>query len=196
MRISVTHAVRLLPLLAVLPLLQGCDQKQPKQQTQTLAPPIVDTPPPKPATVSTADLPPPVVGPTQPAQPDPNAAANTPPPPPKKPVHHKKPATPPATQPTQEAANTPPAGSSSVSAIGELSSGASGDARSQAEEAINSTEKGLNTITRTLSDSETKTAAQIREFLKQARAALTTGDVDGALTLTKKAKVLLAELNQ
>jgi hypothetical protein len=83
-----------------------------------------------------------------------------------------------------------------VSAIGELSSGASGDARSQAEEAINSTEKGLNSITRTLSDSEAKTAVQIHEFLKQARAALNTGDVDGALTLTKKAKVLLAELNQ
>ena len=196
MRISVTHAVRLLPLLAVLPLLQGCNQKQPKQQPQTLAPPIVDAPPDKPATVSTADLPPPVVGTPQPTQPDPNAAANQPPPPPKKPVRHKKPATPPATQPAQDAANTPPAGSPSVSAIGELSSGASGDARSQAEEAINSTEKGLNAITRTLSDSETKTAAQIREFLKQARAALTTGDVDGALTLTKKAKVLLAELNQ
>jgi hypothetical protein len=111
-------------------------------------------------------------------------------------VHHKKPATTPA-QPAQDAANTPPAGSSpSVSAIGELSSGASGDARSQAEDAINSTEKGLNGITRPLSDTETTTATQIREFLKQARAALTTGDVDGALTLTKKAKVLLAELEK
>jgi hypothetical protein len=196
MRISVTHAVRLLPLLAVLPLLQGCNQKQPKQQPQTLAPPIVDAPPAKPATVSPADLPPPVVGTPQQAQPDPNAAANQPAPTPKKPVHHKKPATPPATQPTQDATNTPPAGSPSVSAIGELSSGASGDARSQADEAINSTEKGLSAITRTLSDPETKTAAQIREFLKQARAALTTGDVDGALILNKKAKVLLAELNQ
>ena len=196
MRISVTHAVRLLPLLAVLPLLQGCTQKQPKAQPQTLAPPIVDAPPDKPAAVSTADLPPPVVGTPQPAQPDPNAAANQPPPAQKKPVHRKKPATPPVTQPAQNAANTPPAGSPSVSAIGELSSGASGDARSQAEEAINGTEKGLNAITRTLSDSETKTSAQIREFLKQARAALTTGDVDGALILNKKAKVLLAELNQ
>ena len=195
MRISVTHAVRLLPLLAVLPLLQGCTQKQPKPQPQVLAPPILDVPPDKPAAVSTADLPPPVVGTPPPAQPDPNAAASQPPPPPKKPVHRKKPATTPA-QPAQDAANTPPAGSPSVSAIGELSSGASGDARSQADEAINSTEKGLNAITRTLSDSESKTAAQIREFLKQARAALTTGDVDGALTLTKKAKVLLAELNQ
>ena len=33
-----------------------------------------------------------------------------------------------------------------------------------------------------------KTAAQIREFLKQARQALTSGDVDGAHTLAVKAK--------
>jgi type IV secretory pathway VirB10-like protein len=196
MRISVTHAVRLLPLLVVLPLLQGCDQKEQKTQTQALAPPIVDTPPPKPATVSTADLPPPVVGPAQPAQPSTTTAANQPPPAPKKPVHKPKKPAPAATQTTQEAANTQATPPSSVSAIGELSSGASGDVRSQAEEGINSTEKGLNAITRSLSDSETKTAAQIREFLKQAREALTTGDVDGAVTLTKKAKVLLAELNQ
>jgi type IV secretory pathway VirB10-like protein len=195
MRISVTHALRLTVLLAAFPLLQGCDQKTPKSQPQALAPPIVDTPPPKPATVSTADLPPPVVGPAQPAQPA-TTAASQPPPAPKKPARKPKKPTPAAAQPTQEAANTPPASAPSVSAIGELSSGASGDARSQAEEGINATEKGLNAITRNLSDSETKTAAQIREFLKQAREALTTGDVDGAITLTKKAKVLLAELNQ
>jgi len=195
MRISVTHALRLAMLLAAFPLLQGCDQKAQKTQPQVLAPPIVDTPPPKPAAVSTADLPPPVVGPTQPAQPSTTTAANQPTPPPKKPARKPK-TTPAPAQPTQDAANTTPASKSSVSAIGELSSGASGDARSQAEEEINSTEKGLNAINRSLSDAETKTAAQIREFLKQARAALTTGDVDGAITLTKKAKVLLAELNQ
>jgi len=195
MRISVTHALRLAVLLAAFPLLQGCDQKQ--QKTQALAPPIVDTPPPKPAaTVSPADLPPPVVGPAKPAQPSTTTAANQTPPP-KRPVRKPKkplPATTP--EPAQEAASTPPTPPPSVSAIGELSSGASGDARSQAEEGINSTEKGLNAITRTLSDPETNTAAQIREFLKQAREALTAGDVDGAITLTKKAKVLLAELNQ
>jgi phage-related baseplate assembly protein len=95
----------------------------------------------------------------------------------------------------QEAANGSAAPAPSVSAIGELSGGASGDERSQTEDLINATEKGVNEITRPLSDPETKTAAQIHEFLKQARAALTSGDVDGALTLAKKAKVLLAELN-
>jgi hypothetical protein len=83
-----------------------------------------------------------------------------------------------------------------VSAIGELSGGASGDQRTQTQEMINSTEKGVNGITRSLSDPESKTAAQIHEFLKQAREALASGDVDGALTLAKKAKVLLNELNQ
>jgi hypothetical protein len=50
---------------------------------------------------------------------------------------------------------------------------------------------GLN---RSLNDQEQKTAAQIREFLKQAREALASGDVDGAHTLAAKAKVLLSEL--
>ncbi len=61
---------------------------------------------------------------------------------------------------------------------------------------ISSTEKGVNSITRGLNDAETKTAAQIHEFLKQAREALASGDVDGAYKLAKKANVLLKELNQ
>jgi hypothetical protein len=183
--------------LALMPLVQGCDKKT--QATQPLAPPIVDTPLPQPATVSTADLPPPVVGDTKPAEPDPNAAAAKPPETPKKPVHHpKKPAssasTTPAT-PTETANATTPGAAPSVSAIGQLSGGASGDLRSETEETINATEKGVNGITRSLSDAEVKTAAQIHEFLKQAREALTTGDVDGAHTLAVKAKVLLTELN-
>jgi hypothetical protein len=195
MRISVKYAIW---LLALMPLAQGCDQKKPKAQTQTqtLAPPIIDIPPSQPSTVSKADLPPPIIGDTQP-KPAADDAANKPPEPPKKPVHHpKKPATPaPATpSPTQEAASANPA--PAVSAIGQLSGGASGDLRTTTEETINSTEKGVNGITRTLNDAEVKTAAQIHEFLKEAREALTTGDVDGAHTLANKAKVLLAELNQ
>jgi ribosomal protein S20 len=81
-----------------------------------------------------------------------------------------------------------------VSAIGKLSSGDPSDLRRQAEDSITATERGLNSVGRTLSDSEQKTAAQIREFLKQARQALASGDVDGAHTLASKAKVLLSEL--
>jgi hypothetical protein len=178
-------------LLALMPAIQGCDQKAKTTQNQTLAPPIVDAEPTKPATVSTADLPPPVVGNPQPSQPSTADANAKPATPPKKPSHKKTTAA--QSQPTQEAAN--PAPSSGVSAIGELSGGASGNQRTQTEEMINATEKGVNAINRKLSDSEVKTAAQIHEFLKQAREALTSGDVDGATTLAKKAKVLLAELN-
>ncbi len=196
MRISVTYVSWLWPLLALMPLMQGCDHKTQQAQTQTLAPPIVDTPPPKPATVSAADLPPPVLGNPQPATSTEADSGTKPAPPPKKPSRPKKTA-PAATAPTtQEASNVSGNAAPRVSAIGELSGGASGDQRSQTEEMISSTEKGVNGITRALSDSETKTAAQIHEFLKQAREALATGDVDGALTLAKKAKVLLAELNQ
>lgn len=70
------------------------------------------------------------------------------------------------------------------------------DLRNQTVKSITETERGLNEITRALSDQEKKTSTQIREFLKQARSALTTGDVDGANTLALKAKVLLGELSQ
>jgi outer membrane biosynthesis protein TonB len=200
MRVPVKYAYWLLPLMALVPLLQGCDHKAQTTQTQTLAPPIVDTPPPKPATVSKADLPPVVIGETAPAKPKPSDTTTPVTEPPKKPVRHpKKPATTPpaattAPTPTQEAAA--PAAAPSVSAIGQLSGGASGDLRSETNDTIAATEKGLNGVTRSLSDQEQKIAAQIREFIKQAKDALTTGDVDGAHTLAMKAKVLLTELNQ
>jgi hypothetical protein len=81
-----------------------------------------------------------------------------------------------------------------VSAIGQLSSGDPNEAKRQAQASIDATERGLKGITRALDDTEQKTAAHIREFLKQARDALASGDVDGANTLAAKAKVLLAEL--
>ena len=77
-----------------------------------------------------------------------------------------------------------------VSAIGQLSSGDPSDLRQQTVNSIAATERGLNRITRPLNDQEQKTAAQIREFLKEAKAALDSGDVDGAHTLTAKARVL------
>jgi outer membrane biosynthesis protein TonB len=192
MRVTAKLLLWLTPML-----LLGCGHKDQPAQTQALAPPIVDTPPPKPATVSTADLPPPVIGNT----PQPAPPPETPPaPPPKKPVHSKK-KTPSSTSPST-AAQTPAATETAstpapeVSAIGQLSEGTSTDARTRTEESIQNTEKGVNAITRGLTDQELKTIAQIREFLKQAREALTGGDVDGARTLADKAKVLLNELNR
>ncbi|WP_263357539.1 flagellar protein FliS [Acidicapsa ligni] len=178
-------------------LLMGCDQKVKQTPPQALAPPIVDAPPQQPVAVSTADLPAPVVGDVPPA-PSTTANSTPPPPPPKKKVPRpKKPVTPATNSGANPAANQEAANpGAAVSAIGQLSGGDSGDLRAQTENSISGTEKGLNGISRTLSDSETKTAAQIREFLKQAREALKTGDVDGAHTLALKARVLLTELNQ
>jgi hypothetical protein len=174
--------VCLLPLLLV-----GCVPKD-NSQVQSLAPPIEDTPLPKPS-VAPDNLPPPVVSvPVPPPAPNPNANAQTQPPP-KPPARHKKPATPP---PTQQAA----AGDSGVSAIGQLSSGSASDQRQQTVDSIAATERALTGITRALSDQEQKTAAQIKEWLKQAHVALASGDVDGAHTLAAKAKALLTELNQ
>jgi hypothetical protein len=173
----------LLPLL-----LAGCTHNT--TQVQPLAPPIVDTPPPQPVPVP-KDLPPPVV--SVPAQPGPDTTAadnSQTTPAPKPPVRHKKPAAQPTTQ--QQASTE----SSGVSAIGQLSSGAPSDLRRQTSDSIAATERGLNGINRQLNDQEQKTATQIREFLKQARDALATSDVDGAHTLAIKAKVLLSELTQ
>ena len=171
----------LLPLL-----LTACFHKTDKAQVKLLAPPIEEAPLPKPVP-SPTELPPPVITvPNQAPMPDTNANPQSQPP--KPPVKHRKP---PANS-TQQASNESPG----VSAIGQLSSGDPSDLRQQTVNSIAATERGLSSITRQLSDQEQKTAAQIREFLKQARAALNSGDVDGAHTLAAKARVLLGELSQ
>jgi ribosomal protein S20 len=91
---------------------------------------------------------------------------------------------------TEQAANPSP----EVSAIGQLSSGDPADLRRQTLDSIASTEQGLKNINRNLSDQEQKTADHIREFIKEAKTALNSGDVDGAHTLADKAHVLLNEL--
>jgi outer membrane biosynthesis protein TonB len=170
-------------------LLSGCFHKTEQVQNQPLAPPVVDTPPPAPAPAP-KDLPPPVVTVPQ-TQPTPQQPA--PPKPEEKPAkhtttHHAKP----EQKTTEQAANTAPA----VPAVGQLSPGDPSDLRNQTEDSLASTERGLKDLNRPLDDQEQKTVAQIREFLKQAHAALTTGDVDGAHTLALKAKVLLGEINK
>ncbi len=88
------------------------------------------------------------------------------------------------------------AANSEVSAIGQLSSGDPANFQHQTMDMIASIERGLNGINRTLDSDEQKTADQIREFLKQAKAALASGDVEGAHTLAAKAQVLLAGLTK
>lgn len=178
----------LLPLL-----LTGCFHKTHLAQNQPLVPAIANvpmpTPPPPPGQV------PAPVEKTPPAKPVEEPAPT--PPPPEKPAkhssHHQRTEAKPAN--TEVASNaTSPA--PEVSAIGQLSSGDPSDLRYRTEQSIASTERGLKDITRTLNPQEQKTADQIREFLKQARTALSTGDIDGANTLALKAKVLLSEITQ
>lgn len=176
MKLSAKSAAWLLTLL-----LTGCIHKTQVAQNQPLAPPVEETPPSKPEPVPT-NLPPPDV--TIPVQPEPQLPV--PAEPIKKPVKHKKPAN------TKEvASNATPA----VSAIGQLTTADPPNMRQQTDAMIESTEKSLNGINRKLDDQEVQKAAQVREFLKQARDAMTSGDIDGAHTLAIKAKVLLDELH-
>ncbi len=179
----------LLPLL-----LCACIHNRTQSQVQPLAPPIEDPPPLK-TDSSTANLPPTII--TEPKPQPPTIVMR--PEPPKVVQKHKKtskPVSPPptASQPSTEvAAGTAPP---EVPAIGTFTSGVPDDQKNQAANSIADVEKGLSSITRKLSDQEEKTSTQIKEYLKQARTALNSGDVEGANTLAIKAKVLLSELSQ
>jgi hypothetical protein len=186
MRTPVKSVALLLPLL-----LTACVHKNDQAKNQPLAPPIVDKPTTMPAPTPT---PLPASAATVPSAP---TAQITPPAQPvqkpvKKPSHHPK----------TDTKNTELASNSSgeapaVSAIGQLSPGDPSDLREQTVESISTTEHGLKDINnRQLNDQEQKTVEQIKEFLKQARTALSSGDVDGAHTLAVKAKVLFGEISQ
>ena len=108
----------------------------------------------------------------------------------KQPVKHHRSVRPP--DDTEIVTNPAPA----VNAIGQLTSADPASYRQQTEDAIAAIERGVNGINRSLDDSEQQTVGQIREFLKEAKAALASGDTDGAHTLTEKAKALLAELTK
>jgi len=192
MKLPAKFAAGLLPFL-----LAGCAHKNQQAQVQqpALAPPIVDNPPPAPP--KPTDLPPPVL-----TAPKPTATASTaaqpPPAPPPKPKHKKKASKP--EEPAQEPANATEQATNGAapaeSAIGQLSTGDPADVRTDTANSIAAIEKTLKEISGKLSDQEKKTAAQIEEFLTEAKKALTSGDADGAQTLAAKAKVLLGELTQ
>jgi hypothetical protein len=108
-------------------------------------------------------------------------------------IRHRRPPSPTEIVGVPDIAANPTA---EVNAIGQLSSDNPVSYRQQTEADIATIERGLNGINHPLNDSDKKTADQIREFLKEARAALASGDVDGAHTLTAKAQILLAALSQ
>jgi hypothetical protein len=174
----------------LLPLLiTGCIHHPKQAKNVPLGPPIEDTPLTKPDTAP-VNLPPPVV-----TIPTPPAVATTTQVPAKPLPKHKKP-TPktvqPSAQQTQQALNA----ASEVPAGGDFTSGGAPDSRKQTEDSIAELERNLNGITRKMNDGEEKTSMQIREYLKEAKTALVSGDSDGAKTLVLKARVLLGELTQ
>jgi hypothetical protein len=182
MKSPAKFAVLLLPFF-----LTSCFHRR-QAQVHPLAPPIVNNPAVQPSTA-------PVSLPPQVASIPPEPIQNIPTPPKPKPRRHRsRTSNPPPAAAAEDAAN--PAPNPGVSAIGQLSSGDPASYRQDTAKLIDSTERGLNGITRPLSDAEQKTAAQIREFIKQARVALASGDMDGAHTLAAKASVLLKELTE
>lgn len=203
MKLYFTRTACLLSLV-----LTSCAHKNQAVNQPPLAPPIEDVPLSKPDIAPKEQLPAPVV--TQPVEPTTTAAqTDEPTPPPKR----KKPAPKPAnstsapasgsTASSQPATTTPPATQQAAngtpdetSAIGKLSSGEPADLRAQTVSSLNGTEYGLNKLNRKLNDQEEKTSAQIREYIKQARTALASNDLDGAHTLATKAQLLLNELTQ
>lgn len=178
----------LLPLL-----LSACNHSTVQSQMQPMAPPIEDMPAPPPDSPPTA-LPSPAIA--IPKTETPVVVQEQPKPAPR----HHKPKVPTPTagtttpgQPAPVAAEAPP---SEVSAIEQISPTEPANNRKEVEDSIAEVEKGLTGIGRPLNATEEKTSSQIKEFLKQARTALASGDSVGATNLTKKAKALLGELSQ
>ena len=212
MKLYLTRIACLLSLV-----LTSCVHKNQAVNQPALAPPIEDAPLPKPDIAQKDQLPPTVITPAQTNPPTVTSQTDQPKPAPRRKKPIPKPAnstTTPAqasntsstpntassSQPasvnpplTQQAANGTP---DETSAIGKLSSGEPADLRAQTVSSLNGTEHDLSTLNRKLNDQEEKTSAQIKEYIKQARTALASNDLDGAHTLATKAKLLLNELTQ
>jgi hypothetical protein len=117
------------------------------------------------------------------------------------PVASSQPASSGAGSATAQTVATQPsgAGGGNASPIGQLTTGDSAlgeRTKHETSDLIGETQQGLNGIKRSLTTDEKSTAAQIRNYLKQAQQALDNGDTDGAHLLATKAKVLLDELTK
>jgi outer membrane biosynthesis protein TonB len=200
------RGVSLCPSVALLVVFcTACSHKTSSAPQQAQAPPLQTgkgTLPPLSSTQQQEKSTSPLASPLPP--PSAQSVPLPPPPPPKKVRHKVKPTPPkpadtaqtPATtpQPTQVSAAQPGAAGSP---IGQLTTGDSAlgeKTKREAVDLIGETQQGLMGIKRALSNEEKITAAQIRNYLKQAQQALDTGDTDGAHLLATKAKALLDEL--
>jgi hypothetical protein len=107
----------------------------------------------------------------------------------------RRPAAKPAPEPAQVAIVEPPA---EDSAIGALTSGGEANPRSQQEAAdmIAANEKRLNALPTQIVDGQKAQISKVKNFQRQAQAALSSGDAEGAKTLATKAKLLLDDLSK
>lgn len=195
MRFAARWSAWLLPLI-----LCGCahNVKQAQMQ-QVLAPPIEEAPPPPDLAPDALPAPAytipktkePVAVPPEPVKAAPKRHR-----PASKATSQASAAAAPLTPQPGQVADTPPAAPAEENALGKLETPEAPDSKKQTEASIADIERGLNGIGRQLNDQEVKTSMQIREYLKQARSILSSGDVDGARNLANKAKALLGELSQ
>jgi hypothetical protein len=101
--------------------------------------------------------------------------------------------TPPPVETASTAAPTPAA-----SPIGELSTG--GDATPQrqqeATDLIATSERRVDALSKNTSEYQQSQIRKASYFLRQAKQALSTGDIEGAMTLATKAKLLMDDLSK
>jgi hypothetical protein len=190
MKLHARNAVWLLPLF-----LTACLDQPHHQQVQQFAPPVSTVPKPPPVHPELPESA--TTLPSEPLDTDTDAILEEAAKPvvrPRKPVA-KTPAEATDNAQTAPGTTTQQAETGEVPAIGTLSSGEPTDMRDETLTSITDTERGLKSIARSLNGEEQKTVTQIRQYIKEARKALNSGDVEGAHTLAAKAKALLGELN-
>lgn len=97
--------------------------------------------------------------------------------------------------PVQTAIAAPPP---EVAAIGALTAGsdASSQTKQDAQDLITSIEKRLNALPTQTTDEQKVQINKVRNFWRDAQAALNSGDAEGAKTLATKAKLLLDDLEK
>jgi ribosomal protein S20 len=104
--------------------------------------------------------------------------------------------TPPPAPPVQQTATVEP--SPEVAAIGALTAGgeASPQTKQEAADLIASIEKRLNVLPAQTTDDQKAQISKVKNFWRDAQAALKSGDAEGAKTLATKAKLLLDDLEK
>lgn len=97
---------------------------------------------------------------------------------------------------TPQVANAQPAEQTPIGQLSTANDAVNTADRSAISGQIDGTENGLNSIKRPLNTEEQKTVTLIRNYIARARDALKVDDLDGASTLSSKAKQLLQELTK